>query len=93
MRAARVFDEIDSMRREIADASGRTVVVIAHRPALMALAEQTIAVTSWLPCWIFSGCRLTSYRRCVRTLFMPLDCALKPPMEVLAQRAQDRAMT
>ena len=27
-------------------ASGRTVVVIAHRPALMALAEQTIAVTS-----------------------------------------------
>ena len=26
--------------------SGRTVVVIAHRPALMALAEQTIAVTS-----------------------------------------------
>ena len=27
-------------------ASGRTVVVIAHRPALMALAEQTIAVTN-----------------------------------------------
>ena len=27
-------------------ASGRTVVVIAHRPALIALAEQTVAVTS-----------------------------------------------
>ena len=27
-------------------ASGRTVVVIAHRPTLIALAEQTIAVTS-----------------------------------------------
>ena len=27
-------------------ASGRTVVIIAHRPALIALAEQTVAVTS-----------------------------------------------
>ena len=38
---AHVLDAVRALH-----ASGRTVVVIAHRPALMALAEQTIAVTS-----------------------------------------------
>src|SRR5215210_6236546 len=52
--------------------------------------------TSTRPCLpLFSsrmGWRLATIRRCARTRFIPTDCGLKPPIDVLPQIAHMRAM-
>jgi hypothetical protein len=88
-------EETGRCGRPVLDSDGRRLWQRSYLADFNRVRRQRVQTSdrTGLPCSMStSGWRLGCIRRWARTRFMPEDCGLNPPIDVLPQMAQERAM-